>query len=95
MRGDARRNYAVGIQDIKEALIASGYTTLDQQSRALGIHRSTAWTIIKTKHKLGRLSTKTTERILTNPKTPPSVRAVVRQYLAERTGAFGTSDCDD
>jgi hypothetical protein len=77
MRRDARRNYSVGIQHIKEALIACGYTTLDQQSKALGINRSTAWTLIKTKHKLDRLSTKTTKRILANPELPSSVRALV------------------
>jgi len=69
---------------ISDALIAEGYTTLDQQARALGIHRSTAWTIVREKHKLGRLNSGTTRRILGNPKTPPSVRDVIREYLAER-----------
>ena len=89
MRRDARRNYMVRLQHISDALIASGYTTLDEQARALGIHRATAWTIIKTKHKLGRLSAKTTKRILENPDTPPSVRAIVVKYLAERSEVFG------
>jgi hypothetical protein len=87
MQHNARRKYAVGIQHISEALIASGYTSLDRQAKALGVNRSTAWTIIKTKHKLGRLSAKTTKRILANPETPPPVRAVVQQYLAERPAA--------
>ena len=68
--GNGSRHYTVKLHHISEALIASGYTTLDDQAKALGINRSTAWTIIKTKHKLGRLSTKTTERILANPATP-------------------------
>jgi len=79
-----RRRCAIGIQDIREALITSGYSTLDQQAKALGVHRATAWTIIKNKHKLGRLSAKTTSRILQNPQTPPLVRTVVLQYLIER-----------
>jgi hypothetical protein len=83
--GDTPRKYAVKLHHISEALVASGYTTLDDQAKALGIHRSTAWTIIKTKHKLGRLSTKTTKRILANPATPASVRAIVQRYLAERS----------
>ena len=70
---------------ISGALISSGCLTLDQQAKALGLGRSTAWNIIKNKHKLGRLSAKTIERILTNPKTPPTVRAVVQQYVAERS----------
>lgn len=67
------RNHTIGLQRISEALIASGHTSLDEQAKALGINRSTAWTIIKTKHKLGRLSTKTTKRILSNPN--PTLRS--------------------
>ena len=83
--GNGSRHYTVKLHHISEELIASGYTTLDDQAKALGINRSTAWTIVKTKHKLGRLSTKTTERILANPATPASVRALVQRYLAERS----------
>jgi hypothetical protein len=79
------RKYIVDLQQIRKALVRSGYTKLDQQAKALGVHRSTAWTIIKTRHKLGRLSAKTTQRILANPDTPPSVRSVIQKYLAERS----------
>jgi hypothetical protein len=72
------------IQDVTAALISSGYTSLDQQAKALGLPRATAWTIITNKHKLGRLSKKTIDRILTNHETPRAVRAVVQRYLAER-----------
>ena len=84
-----RKSVGVGVQskcrlqDIGDALIANGYTSLDAQAKALGIHRATAWTIIKAKHKLGRLNACTTRRILENPGTPPSVRAVIEKYLAE------------
>jgi len=84
-----RKSVGVGLQrkcrlqDIGDALIANGYTSLDAQAKALGIHRATAWTIIKAKHKLGRLNACTTRRILENPGTPPSVRAVIEKYLAE------------
>ena len=80
-----RPNYAIELQHISAALVASGHTRLDQQAKALGLGRSTAWTIIRTKHKLGRLSNKTTARILANPETPPSVRAIVQQYLDKRS----------
>src|SRR6185503_19858814 len=70
---------------ISEALIASGYTSLDEQAEALGLHRSTTWTLVKKKHKLGRLSAKTIVRILTNPQTPASVRTAVHQYAAQRS----------
>jgi hypothetical protein len=71
------------IQDITDALILSGYTSLDEQAKALGLHRATVWTITKNKHKLGRLSAKTIERIITNATTPPRVRAAVEEYVAE------------
>ena len=84
------RNYAFTLRHISEALVACGYTSLDGQAKALSIHRSTAWTIIKTKHKLGRLSTKTTKRILANSVTPPAVRSVVQKYLAERSDVLAS-----
>lgn len=87
MQRVTRRNGSVQIQDITAALVESGYTSLDQQAKALGLRRSTTWTIIRTKHKLGRLSAKTITRILENPETPTSVRAIVEQYLDERPGA--------
>ena len=71
----------IPIQHIAEALIKAGYTSLDEQTKALGLSRSTAWTIVKTKHKLGRLNTKTMRCILTNPKTPVSIRAIIHSIL--------------
>ena len=78
------RQHPIDLQQIKEALIKSGHSKLDQQAKALGLHRSTAWTIVKAKHKLGRLNAKTARRILANPHTPPHVRSVIQKYLAER-----------
>jgi hypothetical protein len=79
------------IQDITEALISSGYKSLDGQAKALGLRRSTAWTIIRNRHKLGRLSTKTIERIITNPKTPPLVLAAIQRYAVDRRDRRGLS----
>jgi DNA-binding CsgD family transcriptional regulator len=67
--------------------LAAGYSSLDEQAKALGIHRATAWTIIKNKHKLGCLNQATVSRILANSGTPQSVRLVVEQYLNERIEA--------
>ena len=80
----ARRKYTTNIQHIAKALVAAGCTSLDKQAKALGIHRATAWTIIRTKHKHDRLNTKTTNRMLANPELPPRVRAVIQQYVGER-----------
>jgi len=35
------------IHGIDTALISSGYTALDEQAKAFGLRRSTAWTLIK------------------------------------------------
>jgi hypothetical protein len=59
---------------IAQALIVSGYTSLDDQAKALGVCRSTAWTIVKSKHKVGGLSEKVRQKMLRNPKLPPLVR---------------------
>ena len=89
------------IQDITDALISSGYTSLDQQAKALGLNRATVWTIRENKHKLGRLSAKTIERIITNPTTPPRVlsstpgirRRKVGGPRTAETGAIGKARC--
>src|SRR5262245_15267532 len=76
--------YSNELERISEALISCGYTSLDEQAKALGVSRSTAWTITKNKHKLGRLSARTINRILLNPQTPANVRQVIQQYIAKR-----------
>jgi hypothetical protein len=91
MGSDKRPNYSIELERISEALISSGYTSLDEQAKALGVHRSTAWVIIKKKHKLGRLSAKTIDRILGNSQTPPAVRTLVQQYVVKRSGRKKTT----
>jgi len=65
------------IQHIAQALVVAECTSLDKQAKALGIHRATAWTIIRTKHKRDRLNTNITNRMLPNPELPPRERAVI------------------
>ena len=77
-QGDLRHD---ALRAITDALIRSNYTSLDAQARALGISRSTAWTVIKQKHKLGRLYVNTTMKILANPELPVEVRAAVEAYV--------------
>ena len=84
MRSDTKRMYSNELGRISEALIASGFISLDHQAKALGLGRSTAWMIIKNKHKLGRLSAKTIKRILENRETPPRVRTIIEGYRLER-----------
>ena len=74
----------IPIQLIADALIEDGYVSLDEQARALGLHRSTAWTIMKTKHKLGMLNNKTVRSILANRDTPSSVRVIIHTMLSRK-----------
>lgn len=75
---NARKNK---IQDITDALVSSGYISLDEQAKRLGLPRATAWTITRSKHKLGRLSAKTIQRVIANPETPPLVLSAMRAYM--------------
>src|SRR5262245_1722490 len=69
------------IRRFADALIKGGYLSLDKQAKALGLRRSTAWTIMKKTHKLGMLNNKTIRCILANPDTPVSVRVVIQAAL--------------
>jgi len=77
----ARRT--VPAQHIADALVGAGYASLDEQAKALGLNRSTAWTIIRTKHKLGYLNSTTTKRMLANSELPPCIRDVLQRYVAD------------
>jgi hypothetical protein len=88
----ARVRQTFRLQDIKDALATSGLVTLDEQAKALGLSRSTAWTILRANHKTSGLSAKTIKRILASRQLPPLVRATVLQYVKEKTaGLYGHS----
>jgi hypothetical protein len=70
--------------EIGEALVACGCMSLDDQARALGLHRSTAWTVVKSKHKLDRLQRRTIKRMLDCPDMPDPVRAVVVEIAKQQ-----------
>ena len=74
-----RSDRSIELDRLSEALISSGYISLDEQAKALGLGRSTVWVIVKKKYKVGRLNTKTIDRILNNTHTPPAVRVLVEQ----------------
>ena len=92
IKSSRSRPRTIPVQAIAEALVAEGYTSLDKQAKALGLNRATAWTIIKKRHKLGCLNTKTAQLILANPDTPPSVRAIIQKALEAATAAMQTRD---
>jgi hypothetical protein len=78
------------IREIGGALIALGYLALDEQAKALGLARSTAWTILQANHKSSGLSATVINRMLTAPRLPPVVHAIILEYIDERVaGLYG------
>ena len=59
------------IRELGQVLIDVGLRSLDDQANALGVPRSTAWTILKTCHKSYGLSAAVIERMLRSSKLPP------------------------
>jgi hypothetical protein len=66
--------------------------TLDEQANALGLPRSTAWTILKACHKSSGLSAMIIERMLVSPQLPQRARSVIVEYVEEKSyGLYGGS----
>jgi hypothetical protein len=80
------------IQKLGQALIDAGLCTLDEQANALGLPRSTAWTILKACHKSSGLSAMIIERMLVSPQLPPCARSIIVEYVEEKSfGLYGGS----
>jgi predicted DNA-binding transcriptional regulator AlpA len=81
---------ATRIGELGGALVADGLVTLDDQARALGLSRSTAWAVLKANHKATGLTAATIDRMLTSPELPPRVRATILTYVEEKlAGHYG------
>jgi hypothetical protein len=88
---DMKARQTAKIQELGQALIDAGFRTLDAQADALGLSRSTAWTILKTCHKTSGLSAAIIERML-DSKLPPRARAIIVEYVEEKSfGLYGGS----
>ena len=80
------------ISELRDAIIAAGFRTIDEQSHALGVCRSTAWTILKAIHKGSGLSAAIINRMLAAPQLPWAVRAKIFEYVGEKaSGQYGHS----
>jgi hypothetical protein len=78
------------IQEIGAALLKSGYCSLDEQAKVLGLARSTTWTILKSTHKHSGLSATIINRMLASQRLPSLVRAKVVHYVEEKVaGVYG------
>jgi len=80
------------IKELGDALVSEGFLTLDKQADALGIGRSTAWTILRANHKSSGLSAAIINRMLAAPRLPPLVQATILEYVEEKlAGSYGHS----
>ena len=78
------------IKELGDALVSEGFLTLDQQADALGLGRSTAWTILRANHKSSGLSAAIINRMLAAPRLPPLARATILEYVEEKlAGSYG------
>jgi hypothetical protein len=80
------------IRELGDALVTSGFHTLDEQANALGLPRSTTWTILRGKHKASGLSATVINQMLAAPQLPPLVRARILEYVDDKNaGLYGHS----
>ncbi len=78
------------IGELREALITTGYLHLAEQANALGLPRSTTWTILHAKHKNYGLSPAVIKQMLAQPQLPRLVRARLFEYVGEKcAGMYG------
>ena len=78
------------IRELGGALVTAGFVTLDEQAQAIGLCRSTTWTILKGNHKTSGLSATVINRMLAAPQLPPLVRLKILEYIEEKAaGLYG------
>jgi hypothetical protein len=83
----------IKIQEIRSALARTGFLTLDEQAKVLGLPRSTAWSVLKPNHKSSGLSAGTVNRMLMSAGLPTPVRQKIFEYAREKIdGHYGHSD---
>jgi hypothetical protein len=81
---------ATRIGELGGALAADGFVTVDEQARALGLSRSTAWAVLKANHKASGLAAATIIRMLSSPELPTHVHATILTYVEEKlAGLYG------
>jgi hypothetical protein len=80
------------IRELAKALQNAGFYTLDEQAKALGLSRSTTWTVRKANHKASGLSASIINRMLAMPHLPSLVRSKIFEYVEEKAaGLYGGS----
>src|SRR5262245_54135151 len=89
---EMKSRQAAKIRELGQSLIDAGFVTLDQQSEALGLARSTTWTILRASHKHSGLSAAVINRMLLSPELPPVARRNILEYTTDKlAGVYGDS----
>jgi hypothetical protein len=87
---EMKERQAAKIREIGDALRAAGYRSLGQQAKALGLPRSTAWTVLAAQHKGSGLSAEVVARMLAAPNLPDGPHQRLLEYIAEKVaGLYG------
>ena len=87
---DLKTRQSSKIREIGEALISTGFVSLDAQAKILGLPRSTAWTILAAEHKGTGISARTMCRMLSSAQLPALARVKIMEYAEERAaGIYG------
>jgi hypothetical protein len=92
-RLELKARQAAKIRELWETVRIAGFLTVDEQAKALGLARSTAWTLRKANHKASGLSASIINQMLSAPHLPPLVRAKILEYIQEKAdGLYGGSE---
>ena len=79
----ARIQQRLKIEEIGRTLAECGFVELPEQAHALGLSRSTAWTIVRGTHKTSGLSAMTINRMLATDHLPHGYVEAFRIYRRE------------
>jgi hypothetical protein len=86
----ARELQSIKIRELRDALVTAGYSHLTAQARALGLSRSTTWSILQANHKGTGISGSVIKRMLDQPGLPSLVRGKIFEYVDEKSaGMYG------
>ena len=89
-RAAAKAAQRAKITELREALVVAGFHGLDDQAAALGLSRSTAWTVLGGRHKASGLSAFIVKRMLSSPLLPHTARRTLHEYIEQKlAGAYG------
>jgi hypothetical protein len=77
------------IAEIGEALRAAGIRSLEEQTEALGLSRSTTYHVVSARHKASGISARIIMQMLRSPRLPLPVREAILDYArAKIDGAY-------